>query len=114
MIVAIGNMFSMDAGFSMECFSLITFSDVPEVYSALNDVICCFTRASCMSPESADYVAIFPVGWRSVDEYICSQPVDVSADVENSSLIIHSVTFPGMWCDIYSCLVLQFVVNFFK
>lgn len=92
-----GNMFSMDprSGFSVEYFSMVTFSDVAEVYSTLNDVICYFKRASHMSPEAADYVAIFQVGWMSVDEYICSQPVDVSADEENSSLCLHSVTFPG-------------------
>jgi len=87
-------MLSVDskAGSSVEYFSLITFSDVPESYSTLNDVVCCFTRALNMSPESADYVGIFPVGWQSVEEYICSQPVIVSAEAEST----HSVTFTGM------------------
>jgi len=98
-IVVIGNnMFSIDSrvGASVEYFSLIDFSDVPESYSTLNDVICRFTRAPNMTPESADYVAIFPVGWQSVDQYVCSQPVDVSAESETSSLCAHSVTFPGI------------------
>jgi len=87
-------MFSVDskAGSSIEYFSLVTFSDVPESYSTLNDVVCCFTRALNMSPESADYVGIFPVGWQAVDEYICSKPVVVSTDQESA----HSITFPGI------------------
>ena len=92
-VVIINNMLSMDskAGSSVEYFSLITFSDVPESYSTLTDVVCCFTRALNMSPESADYVGIFPVGWQSVDEYVCSKPVIISADPEST----HSVTFLG-------------------
>jgi len=91
-------MFSMDSkcGSSVEYFSLITFSDVPEVYSTVNDVTCHFTLAPNMSPESTDYVAIFPVGWKSVDEYVCSQPVTVSADSDSSSSCMHSVTFSGI------------------
>jgi len=98
--VVIGNkMFSMDsrAGSSVEYFSLIDFSNVPESYSALSDVVCCFTRAPYMLLESADYVAIFRVGWKSVDEFVCSQPVDVSAKFETSSLCTHFVTFPGRY-----------------
>jgi len=91
------NMFSMDSriGSSIEYFSLITFCDVPETYSTLSDVICQFTWAQNMSPESADYVAIFPVGWKSVDDYVCSQPVAVLADSLTGSLCTHSVTFSG-------------------
>ena len=92
-VVSINNMLSLDskAGSSVEYFSLVTFSDVPESYNTLNDVVCCFTRALNMSPESADYVGVFPVGWQSVDEYICSKPVVVLAELEST----HSVTFPG-------------------
>jgi len=87
-------MLSVDskAGSSVEYFSLITFSDVPESYSMLSDVVCSFTRALNMSPESADYVGIFLVGWQSVEEYVCSKPVIISAEPEST----HSVTFPGM------------------
>jgi len=96
-------MFSVDskAGPSVDYFSLVTFSDVPESYSTLNDVECCFTRALNMSPESADYVGIFPVGWQSVDEYVCNKPIFVSAELEST----HSVTFSGM------LLGLSFVVS---
>jgi len=98
LMVVVAKMFSMDsrAGSSVEYFSLVDFSDVPESYSASNDVVCRFTRAPNMSPESADYIAIFRVGWTSVDEFICSQPVDISADSETSSLCTHSVVFPGI------------------
>jgi len=82
-------------GSSIEYFSLITFSDVSESYSSFSDITSHFTRALNMSPDSSDYVGIFPVGWKSVDEYVCSQPVVVPADLSSSSVCTHSVTFPG-------------------
>jgi len=72
---------------------MVTFSDVPESYNISNDVVCCFTPAQNMTPETADYVGIFPVGWQSVDAYVCSQPV---IDVVQPKSSTHSVTFPGM------------------
>ena len=92
------NMFSMDSRFgsSIEYFSLITFIDVPDSYSTFNNVVCRFTWASDMSPSSADYIAIFRVGWESVDEHMCRQPVGISADAQSGSSCTHSVTFSGM------------------
>jgi len=97
-LVNYDNMFSMDSrvGTSIEYFYLINFSDVPEFYSTFSDVMCHFTLASDMSPNSADYVAIFPVGWQSVEDYVCSQQVAVSADLESGSSCTYSVMFPGM------------------
>jgi len=91
------NMFSMDSlACSVEYLSLVDFSEVPEFYSALNDVVCHFTWRLDMSPNSVDYVAIFPVGWQSIDQYVCRQHVVISADSESKRLRTHSVTFPGM------------------
>lgn len=101
-------MFSMDSRFgsSIEYFSLITFTDVPDLYSMFSDVICCFTWVPDMSPASADYVAIFRVGWESVDEHVCSQPVGISADSQSGGSCTHSVTFSGMSLGVCMCVLI--------
>jgi hypothetical protein len=66
---------------SVEFFTRVTFNEVQETYCALSDLTCQFTiTATAVPKEAGDYVGIFPVGWKSVKDFVCRMPVDVPVE----------------------------------